>query len=306
VTSSEPVLEQQRRLLASMGTLEGLARSGQLGKCLRLIGDFESDLGTAMGLSILPHLESRLALLHDRIRSLAAAAASASTAPGPKAEAENYPSTPDQARWRVGVSEPGTRLAFPNRVGREVKRFLRERDRAEGRRTPGRTITEDELTDALSRWSPFWWTQEQKLGDYRADFFCPTAQLVVEVDGSSHVGQEADDHQRDAAMDAWGIETLRFPVRDIERNAYAAVLTINHRCAERSKIEAERSLTGDDPGAAFTESSQSARFPRVRRTDAPSAISKPLSKSEFFCRLCNRTLPMWQRDSIQGYCRDCV
>lgn len=202
VSSSETPLEQQRRLLASIETLEGLARSGQLGKCLRLIGDFEPDLGGAMDSSILPHLQSRLVLLHELIRSLAAAAARASTAPGPKVEAENYPSTPDRPRWGGGVPEPGTRFAFPNRVGREVKRFLRERDRAEGRRTPGRTMTEDELADALSRWSPFWWTQEQKLGDYRADFFCPSAQLVVEVDGSSHVGQEADDHQRDTAMDA--------------------------------------------------------------------------------------------------------
>jgi very-short-patch-repair endonuclease len=199
-----------------------------------------------------------------------------------------------------------TRSSFPNGVGREIKRIIRERDRAAGRRPPGPSITEDELAAALSRWSPFYWTQEQKLGDYRADFFCPSAQLVVEVDGSSHDGHEAYDHQRDAAMAARGLETLRFPVRDIERNAYAVVLQINRRCAERSEVAAERSLTGDDPGGAFSGGSHSARIPRVRRTDAPSDMSKPPSKSEFRCGSCERILPVSQRDSIQGYCRDCV
>jgi Protein of unknown function (DUF559) len=306
VSSSETILEQQRQLLASIQKLEGLASNGQLGECLRLIEDFESDLGAAMDAPIFRHLQSRLALLHDRIRSLAAAAARASTAPRPNVDRQNHPSAPDRVKWAGVVPKPGTRLRFPNGVGEEIKRILRERDHAEGRRPPGRSFTEDELGAALSWWSPFWWTQEQKLGDYRADFFCPSAELVVEVDGSSHVGQEAYDQQRDAAMEAHGIETLRFPVRDIERNAYAAVLKINRRCAERSKVEAERSLTGDDPGAAFTGSSHSARFPSVRRTDAPSDLSKPLSKSEFRCRLCGRTLPTWQRDSIQGCCRDCV
>ena len=204
----------------------------------------------------------------------------------------------------IGVAM--ARSSFPSGVGRELKRILREQDRAAGGRRPGPSSAEDALAAALSRWSPFYWTQEQKLGDYRADFFCPSAQLVVEVDGSSHDGREAYDHQRDAAMSARGLETLRFPVRDIERNAYAAVLQINRRCAERSEVEAERSLAGDDPGGAFSGGPKFPRILRIRRTDAPSDMKKPPSKSEFRCRLCERTLPTWQRDSIQGYCRDCV
>jgi len=199
-----------------------------------------------------------------------------------------------------------TRSSFPSGVGRELKRILREQDRAAGSRRPGPSSAEDALAAALSRWSPFHWTQEQKLGDYRADFFCPSAQLVVEVDGSSHDGHEAYDHQRDAAMAARGLETLRFPVRDIERNAYAAVLRINRQCAKRSEVDAERSLAMDDLGGAFSGGSNFPRIPRVRRTDAPSDLSKPPSKSEFRCGSCERTLPVWQRDSIQGCCHDCV
>ena len=199
-----------------------------------------------------------------------------------------------------------TRSSSPSGVGREINRILREQDRTAGSRRPGPSSAEDALAAALYRWSPFYWTQEQKLGDYRADFFCPSAQLVVEVDGSSHDGHEAYDHQRDAAMAARGLETLRFPVRDIERNAYAAVLQINRRCAERCEVKAERSLAGNDPDGAFRGGPKFPRIPRVRRTDAPSDLNKPPSKSQFRCRLCERTLPTWQRDSIQGYCRDCV
>jgi hypothetical protein len=106
VSSSETILEQQRRLLASIETIEGLALRGQLGGCLRLIEDFESDLGSAIDAPILPHLQSRLALLHDRIRSLAATAAVASAVSGPKVETVYDPSVRYRARW--GGAVPGS------------------------------------------------------------------------------------------------------------------------------------------------------------------------------------------------------
>ena len=184
--------------------------------------------------------------------------------------------------------------------------WFRAQHRATGRRPPGPSEAEDALALALSRWSPFYWRQEQRLGDYRADFFCPSAQLVVEVDGSSHDGREAHDHRRDAAMAARGVETLRFPVKDVERNAYAVVVHVNRRCVERCEVEEERSLDDDAPLAAFRGGPHFPRIPNVRKTDAPSDLRKPPSKSEFRCRLCQRTLSLSQRDFFQGYCHDCV
>ena len=81
MTPLEIILEQQRRLLASIESIESVVRAGRLTECRGLIADFESDLGSAIDAPILPHLQSRLALLHARVGSLEAAASEASAAP---------------------------------------------------------------------------------------------------------------------------------------------------------------------------------------------------------------------------------
>jgi very-short-patch-repair endonuclease len=45
---------------------------------------------------------------------------------------------------------------------------------------------------------------------YIVDFYCATVHLVIEVDGSSHYGQEAYDQNRDAVLAELEIETMRF------------------------------------------------------------------------------------------------
>lgn len=42
------------------------------------------------------------------------------------------------------------------------------------------------------------------------DFFLPDYNLAVEIDGSSHIGKEKFDSQRDAFLEEKGIKTLRF------------------------------------------------------------------------------------------------
>ncbi|MBX3481717.1 MAG: endonuclease domain-containing protein [Caulobacter sp.] len=55
--------------------------------------------------------------------------------------------------------------------------------------------------------------RQQPLGPYVADFFCPRASLVVEVDGESHglADQRTHDDQRDRWMRAQGLIVLRLP-----------------------------------------------------------------------------------------------
>ena len=68
------------------------------------------------------------------------------------------------------------------------------------------------------------------LGPYIADFYCPKARLVIELDGSQHFMPEgrASDAQRDAAMAAHGISILRIPNIDIDR-CFQAVCETIHR-----------------------------------------------------------------------------
>jgi very-short-patch-repair endonuclease len=46
---------------------------------------------------------------------------------------------------------------------------------------------------------------------YIMDFFCPTAKLGIELDGSVHSQQRAYDWQRDSNLAAKGIQMIRFP-----------------------------------------------------------------------------------------------
>lgn len=109
VPPSETVLTQQRRLLASIESIEALARKGHLGKCRRLLEDFESDLGLAMDTPILQHLQARLAVLHDRVRILAASdpeATDTNAAPDPKVDAEYDPLVGYRGRLGEAVPAP--------------------------------------------------------------------------------------------------------------------------------------------------------------------------------------------------------
>ena len=60
--------------------------------------------------------------------------------------------------------------------------------------------------------------RQHPLGNDVADFYCPEAKLVVEVDGSPHHTTEG--RRKDAARDTWmtsqGIEVLRFGGWQIE------------------------------------------------------------------------------------------
>jgi len=67
------------------------------------------------------------------------------------------------------------------------------------------------------------------LGPYIADFYCPKANLVIELDSSQHFMPEglASDAQRDAAMAAHGIAVLRIPNINIDCHFQAVCETIH-------------------------------------------------------------------------------
>jgi len=68
--------------------------------------------------------------------------------------------------------------------------------------------------------------RQQPIGPYVADFFCPEARLIVEVDG----GQHAQDQIRDAVRTRWlegrGYRVLRFWNNDVLANTDGVVLAI--------------------------------------------------------------------------------
>ena len=70
--------------------------------------------------------------------------------------------------------------------------------------------------------------RQHVIGNYITDFACPSAKMVIEVDGQNHSdphAQAADD-QRDAWLNSQGYFVLRFGATDVLQNIAGVVETI--------------------------------------------------------------------------------
>ena len=62
--------------------------------------------------------------------------------------------------------------------------------------------------------------KQRIIGRFIVDFYCASAQLVIEVDGSQHYEPQglAYDSERSVFLEALGLEVLRFSNREIDRD----------------------------------------------------------------------------------------
>lgn len=69
------------------------------------------------------------------------------------------------------------------------------------------------------------------------DFYCDETKLGLEVDGKIHMqpAQLEYDQQREAYLNEFGIEIMRFPNEEVERNVFAVARMIKERLLERRK-----------------------------------------------------------------------
>ena len=70
---------------------------------------------------------------------------------------------------------------------------------------------------------------------YIADFYCPKARMVVEVDGPCHEARRAYDEKRNEALMKRGIWTMRFLTGEVENNLPAVVAMIEAKVRERAR-----------------------------------------------------------------------
>jgi very-short-patch-repair endonuclease len=56
----------------------------------------------------------------------------------------------------------------------------------------------------------FKFRRQHAIEKFIVEFHCPAARLVIEVDGRSHEGNEADDRNRELFLEAQGLRVLRF------------------------------------------------------------------------------------------------
>ncbi len=65
---------------------------------------------------------------------------------------------------------------------------------------------------------PFY--RQKIIGKYIVDFYCPKANLVVELDGGQHYSEigQVRDRVRDDVLEEMGLKVLRFSDRDVFEN----------------------------------------------------------------------------------------
>ena len=79
--------------------------------------------------------------------------------------------------------------------------------------------------------------RQYPVGRYVADFYCPAAKLVIEIDGSSHDFSIECDERRDDYMRAMGLSVLRVPARDVLEDAWAVADGLVRLCADPSTTQ---------------------------------------------------------------------
>ena len=81
--------------------------------------------------------------------------------------------------------------------------------------------------------------RQKVIGYYIADFYCHSAQTVIELDGSQHFEDagEAYDMQRDAYLRELGLMVLRYSNRDMAENFQGVCLDILKNLSMRAGYE---------------------------------------------------------------------
>jgi len=73
-----------------------------------------------------------------------------------------------------------------------------------------------------------WFYRQKTIGEYIADFYCPRARLVIEVDGRQHFNDEISgyDRVRSEYMTGLGLKVLRFNNVDVLTNIEGVIEVI--------------------------------------------------------------------------------
>ena len=67
---------------------------------------------------------------------------------------------------------------------------------------------------------------QHPLGRFIVDFCCPSARLIVEVDGDSHRASGARDRERTEVLEAFGYRVLRFRNEEVLQHIEDVILAI--------------------------------------------------------------------------------
>ena len=81
--------------------------------------------------------------------------------------------------------------------------------------------------------------RQHPVGPFYPDFVCVEARLIVELDGETHLGREADDARRTAYLAREGWAVLRFWNTSMFDEEEAVLERIHQECLARMAIRAK-------------------------------------------------------------------
>ena len=70
--------------------------------------------------------------------------------------------------------------------------------------------------------------RQKPLDNYIVDFFCKRLNLVIEIDGDTHIDNEASDKNRQMKLESTGISFLRFSDNEVKSNLDGVLQTIGN------------------------------------------------------------------------------
>ncbi len=91
--------------------------------------------------------------------------------------------------------------------------------------------------DFLRNYSiPFY--RQRIIGDYIVDFYCPKVKIVIEIDGSQHYEEDAQEYDkiRTKYLESIGLSVIRFSNYDVDKNFDGICQVIDNEVKERLKI----------------------------------------------------------------------
>ena len=79
--------------------------------------------------------------------------------------------------------------------------------------------------------------KQRIIGSYIVDFYCASAKLIIEVDGTQHFEQQglAADHKRTAYLESLGLQVVRYSNREIDREFPAVCEHIDRIIRQRTQ-----------------------------------------------------------------------
>ena len=97
------------------------------------------------------------------------------------------------------------------------------------------TRQEKHLWSDFLRYYPVKIYKQRIIDNFIADFYCHSARLVIELDGSGHYSEEGKlyDAARTEILEKYGIYVLRFSNKDVDENFDGVCQMINRVINER-------------------------------------------------------------------------